>query len=76
VRIPNPNAMTVTETAALMRCSKSTVYSAVKAGTIPYHRFGKLLRFFEEEVMAATKPADTWARSNRSAAALGRRQIR
>jgi len=68
-----PIAMDVTETAAFLRCSKTSVYVGVRRGILPVHRVGKLLRFFEDELREATTAQDTWARSSASAAAMKRR---
>ena len=68
----NPNAIDVDGAAEFLRCSKTSVYTGVKNGTLPAHRVGKLLRFFQAELHEATA-RDSWARSSASAAAMKRR---
>ncbi len=46
------SVMTAEEVAKLLRVNRKTIYDAVRAGTIPFVRVGRLIRFRRDVVLA------------------------
>ena len=60
--------LTIEEISVYLGVKKSTLYSKVESGEIPYYRIGRLIRFKEQEV-------DQWMKENKKEKLNSNRRI-
>ena len=51
--------LTVKQLAECLKVSEKTVYNWVRETSIPHHRFGRTIRFVEQEVLQWGRQADS-----------------